>query len=167
MSRVTVLPKQDFGEYCLERNLNDMNVEKLTACAFISICCSPICKEYWCNKYNETDDHFFKQNHHNVINLDFDDVEENGIYENVECFTINSTQAYDLYNFIENNKDKNFIIHCRAGKSRSRAIGVYIIEHYGHEANLSYGNDLSDRGNCSVISALKRMFRLYNTSFSF
>lgn len=158
-NKVTVLPKHDFNEYCLERGIKDMNVEKFYDLAFISICCSKDAQEYCYQHYGEEDNHYFHDNHENVINLDFDDVDEDGIYDGIECFTIHDKQALELYNFIESNLYRNFIIHCRAGKSRSRAIGVYIVENYDYEPNLSYGNDLSDRGNVSVLSALNKIYR--------
>lgn len=158
-NKVTVLPKQGFDEYCLERGITDMNVEKLYNLAFISICCSKDAQEYCYQHYGEEDNHYFNENHKNVINLDFDDVDEDGIYDGVELFSINEKQVLELYNFIENNSYKDFIIHCRAGKSRSRAVGIYIVENYDYEPNLSYGNDLSDRGNVSVLSSLNRVYR--------
>lgn len=79
----------------------------------------------------------------NVLNLNFDDVDpmslglnddaetykhENkyapGTFTTIEFFTID--MAKKAVQFIENNKDKNFYIHCSAGISRSQAFVKFI-----------------------------------------
>lgn len=154
---VTVISKTKFDAYCKESNIFDYNVDNIDAYAFISICTSLTCRSYYYDKFGEDDFHYFKDDHHNVINLDFDDVEEDGIYQDIPCLAINEKQAIKLVDFIEKNKNRNFVVHCRAGKSRSRAIGLYIVENYDHMPIFLYGNDLSERGNIAVLSSLNKV----------
>lgn len=76
----------------------------------------------------------------NVLNLNFDDADPNsiGLPEDMDIYTFNSNGeditltfltseiATKAVKFIENNKDKNFYIHCSAGISRSQAFVKYI-----------------------------------------
>lgn len=58
----------------------------------------------------------------NSLSLSFWDVEEDfGDYK-----IISNNQAHIIKNFILDNKDKSFVIHCEAGQSRSAGIGLAI-----------------------------------------
>lgn len=46
---------------------------------------------------------------------------------------MNEDQAYEMAKFIEENKDKDFLVNCHAGISRSGAVCLYIHKTYGHE----------------------------------
>lgn len=49
---------------------------------------------------------------------------------------ISENQAQDIYNFIQNNKDKKMcIVHCTAGVSRSGAVGTFVNNLYGNPSN--------------------------------
>lgn len=72
------------------------------------------------------------RNDERVLSLRFTD-----IICDVEQFgkvyhTLNQEMAKTITNFIEKHKDCNFIIHCRAGVSRSSAVAMYIHLKYGH-----------------------------------
>lgn len=131
---INVLSHNLFDEYCKSNEINDDNVETHKDKAFISIIGTPEVLEYYLKEpYTE---HWFKKNHSNVINLEFDDCSEdkehkytNGYGEEVtiHAYTMNEKQAEELYDFIEKNKGKTFIIHCRAGLSRSIGVGKYIL----------------------------------------
>lgn len=89
-----------------------------------------------------TDEEYHVCKGDNVLNLDFDDVDpvaldldentetykyiqqHNGKETIIEFFT--EKQAKESVKFIEDNKDKNFYIHCSAGISRSQAFVKYI-----------------------------------------
>jgi protein tyrosine phosphatase len=90
-----------------------------------------------------TDEYHICKESHNVLNLDFDDIDpvalglpENSIsytYENLyELGTYTTVvffsreMAEKCVKFIEQNKDKHFFIHCSAGISRSQAFVKYI-----------------------------------------
>lgn len=58
-----------------------------------------------------------------VLNIQFWDMEEQiGNYK-----PINKEEATIVRNFIINNKDKNFVIHCEAGISRSSGVGLAVL----------------------------------------
>jgi predicted protein tyrosine phosphatase len=76
-----------------------------------------------------------------VLNLEFDDVspEAFGLSDDsermkysedtvLEFFT--DFQAKDVIDFVENNLNKNFFIHCSAGVSRSQAVTKFILLNY-------------------------------------
>ena len=81
---------------------------------------------------------FFKKPHPTVINLYFDDVEQDGPKEiqwfnnktkTIEAKAITIEQAIELKKFIENIPDKSTVhVHCAKGLSRSAAVEVYISE---------------------------------------
>ncbi len=75
------------------------------------------------------------RNSSKVLTLRFDDVTavKKRIYGEGEHTPITSDQAAELCNFIERNKESNFIIHCQAGISRSGAVALFIHRYYGHE----------------------------------
>ncbi len=66
----------------------------------------------------------------NVLILHFDDVIEDGQRSPTNNTTLtrsfSNDQAKSIISFIDNNKDKNFIVHCVAGISRSGAVGTFI-----------------------------------------
>lgn len=129
---VIVLSKREFDSLMLENGVNDNNVEKIDPTCFISI--------------TDTDKsvsgryHFFKNNHPNVLNLDFDDVEKDGESSPTQLYNtkaFSEEMASELIDFINKNKHKTqFIVHCMAGISRSGAIGTFIntIQDGDHEA---------------------------------
>ena len=77
----------------------------------------------------------------NVLNLNFDDADpiSYGLSEYIQFYSynisgeksitlkfFNNEMAKQVVEFIEDNKDKNFYIHCSAGISRSQAFVKYI-----------------------------------------
>lgn len=80
-----------------------------------------------CDPAPENNQHWFKRNTENVLNLDFYDI--SGYYfHGIKGLT--NEQAKILFNFIENNIGRTFIVHCAAGISRSQAIAKYLIDIY-------------------------------------
>lgn len=69
----------------------------------------------------------------NVLRVTFSDVttelERDGRWYN----TISVEQANQIIDFIEKHKEKNIIVNCRAGVSRSAATCLFISLFYGHE----------------------------------
>ena len=51
---------------------------------------------------------------------------------------ISNPTAKNIVEYIAMNKDKNFLIHCHAGVSRSSAIAMYIHLKYGHSLKENY-----------------------------
>lgn len=95
---------------------NDNTIDLITDSAIVSICNTDGSMIHW-----------FKKQHNNVLNIDFDDStfddEESGI------FSITESQAKDIVDFFENNIHvDNFIVHCEAGISRSAAVAVCFVD---------------------------------------
>lgn len=152
-----VYSKRDFEN--LMRNYGwNKTTDVPDSVAIISICCTEDCiRGYLAARDPDADDsHWFDHSTSNIINIDFDDIiddefESNGyIYK---CIT--NEQAKELHDFIWNNKGKDFYIHCRAGKSRSQAVGRYIRETFeGYEERK---DNPCLYGNINVLNKLRRI----------
>ena len=148
---IKVYSQIDFNNVMKSNGIDDSNVENEKDSIFISIT----------NRNGEIE-HWFKENHKNVINLDFDDTSS----DNEELRTISDKQAESLMFFIDDNlskstEDVDVYIHCLAGMSRSRAVAEYIKRHYDVvydkiERDLYY-NYL----NHEVLNRLERKYRDY------
>ena len=148
---IKVYSQIDFNNVMKSKGIDDSNVENEKDSIFISIT----------NRNGEIE-HWFKENHKNVINLDFDDTSS----DNEELRTISDKQAESLMFFIDDNlskstEDVDVYIHCLAGMSRSRAVAEYIKRHYDVvydkiERELYY-NYL----NHEVLNRLERKYRDY------
>lgn len=148
---IKVYSQIDFNNVMKSKGIYDSNVENEKDSIFISI-----------TNGNGEIEHWFKENHKNVINLDFDDTSS----DNEELRTISDKQAESLMFFIDGNLSKNtedvdVYIHCLAGMSRSRAVAEYIKRYYDvvydkRERDLYY-NYL----NHEVLNRLERKYRDY------
>lgn len=116
MSVVCVLSKAKFEDLMKRNNVNDSNIENVENPALISICSST---NSFCGV---PQNHYFKQGLSNVLNIRFDDIQEPE--EGLVLF--NEKHAEVLIRFILKNLEKDFIIHCTAGISRSGAVGEFI-----------------------------------------
>ena len=135
INRINVFSHNDFDEKMYRLGIDSFNVIDEKDKAFISIVGTPDCQK---NYLHDDELHWFKENTDNVLNLEFDDVScEEYEYKGVKFYGLNEEQAEQIVRFIEENRGKNFYIHCRAGKSRSQAICRYILDVYGEE----YGYD--------------------------
>lgn len=81
----------------------------------------------------------------NVLNLDILDNDE----------SISLEDASKIVEFIENNLDKVFYIHCEAGLSRSQAIGRFLIDNYDYIA--AADTRLTPYPNGQIIGMLNRI----------
>ena len=125
MVKIIVLSHYLFDEKMKSLGLNDENVEN-TNSAFISIIGTPECLRYYLDE--EGTNHYFKE-HTNVLNLDFDDIGTDVLYNGHMFSTMHLDLAEKTFEFIEEmlkNGIDTIFIHCRAGYSRSRAIGEFI-----------------------------------------
>jgi len=117
--KVFILGKMEFDALMRQNNLNDENVEGRDTVFLISIVDT-----------QNREGNFFKENHKNVLNLRFDDVEHDmeaspTQKENTKAFS--NEQAKELFEFIKENRDKEqCVVHCMAGISRSGAVGTFI-----------------------------------------
>lgn len=115
--KIWVLPKVEFKSIMDNNNINEENVDEFVKYAFICI------NDSTGNFYHKP---IFNDGHHNVLNLEFDDVITECEYKE---FT--KEHAKQVIEFINNNKTVNsFMIHCAAGISRSGAIGQFILDYF-------------------------------------
>lgn len=154
---IVVMPQSVFETQMNTLGITDENVDsEHNGDAFISIIGTPECLEYWLDEKDTT--HYFKENHSNVLNLEFDDIPSDEIEYKGHIFKgFSMEQAKMTYDFIEANKGKNFYLHCRAGKSRSLAIGVYIKNFYPDIYTEDY-DTLMEGFNWDVYRKLSRTF---------
>lgn len=161
---ILVYSHNDFDEICESNGWNDDNIESIDNLAVISIIGTLECRKYWLE--DETD-HWFKTNHENVLNIEFDDVDEDIVYEGHLFKVISDKDARKIVDFIDDNIGKTFFIHCRAGKSRSQAIFRFMADFYPS----IYTNWCGRRENpckspnIAVVASLKRAFYEKNGLF--
>lgn len=169
-SNVTVCSLNEFKSIVSKLGINDDNVEEFIGkYCFIEIGSSwgrvkaemPIAPpeydengvEYETKRFYNEGQWYFKNEHHNVLKIEFDDNQKfnnkknntmtavnlqphetrNGrgtrfYFENGKDFT--EDMAFRIKQFVENNisygENVKFIIHCKQGKSMSAAIGSYV-----------------------------------------
>lgn len=129
----TAVSHTTFDCYCHDNGITDETVESITDKAFVSIIGTEECRKHW---MRDERGHWFKQNHPNVINLEFDDITKDIKYQGHLFKAMRKRQANHLYRFIKKNIGKEFIIHCYAGISRSQAVRSFIVQMYdGYEEN--------------------------------
>lgn len=89
-----------------------------------------------------------------VLRLEFHDVVKpvTGIPELVLFSVAHVEQIHD---FVEHNLDKDFVVHCDAGVSRSVAVGVFLRDVYDAELH-THAIHTTDGANSRVLRGLKR-----------
>ena len=159
---ITVLSHQRFDEKMEEMGVNDSNVETFEDYAFISIIGTDECLKWYLHE--EGTKHWFKEEHDNVLNLEFDDLENDIEYFGHTFKAMSEEQAEKTFHFIERNLGRNFIIHCRAGMSRSQGVAFFIKDTYNDwfkEEQPSMNRDFANKG---VIRKLNKL--IWNISFN-
>lgn len=79
----------------------------------------------------EDTNHYFDIDTDQILNLNFDDVNEDIVFDNYYVFkSISNDQVVKSIEFIKNNIGKDFYIHCEAGKSRSQAFVRLILDYF-------------------------------------
>lgn len=121
---IKILSKRKFEENMNVFNITDDNVENIKNTCFISI-----------NDSGEKS--YFLKEHKNVLILHFDDIEHEK--EGYKCFDIYDAER--IIEFAEENINKNFIIHCTAGISRSGAVGTFLFNNYCKYSILKFNDD--------------------------
>jgi protein-tyrosine phosphatase len=158
--KIKVLSHYLFDEDMKKMGLTDDNVEN-TNMAFISIIGTPECLTYYLDEGDTK--HYFKD-HPNVLNLDFDDIGDDVMYNGHHFKTITMEQAEKTVEFIEKAIEKGvdeIKIHCRAGMSRSRAVAEFIYR-YCNENDIEV--DYSDRKDYTTMlnyGVLNRLMHAY------
>ena len=105
--------------------------------ACIEICATPDVLDYYGDRFALSDKAWFMNKKSsplpkNVLKLHFDDITEEVrvIGDGKFAWGIKPEQARQLVDFIDENIDKDFYIHCHAGKSRSQAVVQYVLDFY-------------------------------------
>ena len=100
----------------------------------------------------------------NVLSLRFDDCDEVfntpiiGGLTYVSQLPMSEEQAEVLFNFIEKNKDKeSFLVHCRAGQSRSGGVIKFLAEYFEIPFNLIYRDNPNIYPNQRIVSLLRQI----------
>ena len=119
---ITVASKRRFDQLMIDNKITDENVELRDTVIFISVVDT--------DQFSYIGEHYFKFNHENVLNLQFDDCEHDGEpspTQNKGTKAFSVEQAKEVFNFVKKHRDKETcIVHCAAGISRSGAIGSFI-----------------------------------------
>ena len=158
--KIEVLSHYLFEEKCKEDGLNDGNVEDKKGKAFIDIIGTEECRKYY---LMEEMQHYFN-NFSNVLNLEFDDLSQDVEYDGHIFKAMTMEQAEKTVDFIEkmiNDGVMYFRICCRAGYSRSRAIGEFIYRYcVEHHIEVEYAdrNDYSTFLNQGVLRRLNNAY---------
>ena len=161
VTKVIVLSHYLFDRKMMELDLNDENVNKSNM-AFISIIGTPECLNYY---LDEGDTKHYFIDHDNVLNLEFDDIGDDVMYNGHHFKTINMNQAEQAVDFIEKVLKCNvecIYIHCRAGMSRSRAFGEFIYRYCKeNDIALDYEdrNDYTTMLNYGVLNRLEHAYK--------
>ena len=128
--------------------------------AIISIIGTEECRNFY---LQEDSEHYFKKENDRILNLDFDDLEEDTEWEGHLFKAMTEEQAKKSVEFIKKNVGKDFFIHCRAGKSRSQAFVQFILDCfpgiYHPRLSLNMHNPCLTP-NIDVLSKLKRQMWL-------
>lgn len=97
-----------------------------------------------------------------ILKVVFDDVTADIIYKGEQFFAITNPTALEIIQFINKNKDKNFIVHCHAGISRSSAVCLFINLVYGHKLKEDFYQ--TSHPNCFVLGKLL-LFHLWAINY--
>lgn len=108
---------------------------------------------------------YFKQDHHNVLRLLFDDVDEpltttllGDGRDVIPVVPMTEEQGKLIVDFVRANKDKgNFIVHCTAGISRSGAITKFINEYLDGEESDYWVLNPHTRPNARILNILRNL----------
>lgn len=158
--KIEVLSHYLFDEDMIKMGLNDDNVEN-SDMAFISIIGTPECLKYYLDEKDTK--HYFKD-HPNVLNLEFDDIGEDVMYNGHHFKTMRMEQVEKAVDFIEKMIEKGvneIICHCRAGMSRSRAFGEFIYRYCKeHDIDVEYDerNQYATRVNQGILRRLNHAY---------
>ena len=158
--KLIVLSHYHFDEDMRKMGLNDTNVEDSNK-AFISIIGTPECLKYY---LDEGDTKHYFANHPNVLNLDFDDIDSDVMFNEHLFKTMTMEQAEESVDFIEEMVDNGvneIKIHCRAGYSRSRAFGEFIYRYcqeHGIDVEYEDRNDYTTVLNQGVLRRLNHAY---------
>ena len=158
MSNIYVFSHDEFDSLCKNQGWDDSNVESLTDYAFISIIGTDACRK---NYLLDDTTHWFKEEHPNVLNLEFDDLENDYEWKKDIIFKAMSEEdGQRCLDFIERNLGKRFYIHCKAGQSRSQGVFRAIVDCYNdiYKEDCGRVDNPCQHPNMRVVRMIKRAF---------
>ena len=157
MNTVTVYSKKDFRE-------NIQEIKNNVGVAVISIEGSDNCIKHYLEPIKKDfDNQHLLESSQNVLNVNFDDLTEDTEYDGVLFKAITEEQANEIFNFIDQHLGYNFIIHCKAGQSRSQAVGKFILDVYKDKYKSGRFGNPCITPNIKVLAELNAAFyRKYN-----
>ena len=116
MAEVYVFSQRQFNKVMNDMGWNDSNIERINDAAIISICNTDGSMEHW-----------FKEDHDNVLNVEFDDDEHSAPGAKIKVMS--PRQAKAVVDFYEQHINaRYFVVHCEAGISRSAAVAQCFID---------------------------------------
>lgn len=115
--------------------------------------------------HNINDKEFYPEKEDGAIVLFFNDVvPRKGMLNNILRLTgltqpiheLNKKQAREILSYIYQNRNKDFVIHCEYGRSRSVAVGLFIEDIFGYLIN---NKKVKDRkfANQHVVNMLHKL----------
>ena len=164
MVEIHTLSAADFKHTMRSNDLYDSNIELRTDLAVISIGNSfedDLADDIFANGPSS---HWFRNQHRNVLNMDFDDIAAPGEWKNLskcnQYVLFDDDMARRIAQFVgENITASVWIVHCSAGVSRSGAVSKWLKDwlksKYGIEANNVDGKYAVP--NALVLRVLDRM----------
>ena len=165
MVEIHTLSAADFKHTMRNNDLYDSNIELRTDLAVISIGNSfedDLADDIFANGPSS---HWFRKQHRNVLNMDFDDIAAPGEWKNLskcnQYVLFDEDMARRIAQFVGENMNASvWIVHCSAGVSRSGAVSKWLKDwlqvKYGIEANNVDGRYASP--NPHVLRVLDRLF---------
>ena len=146
MNKILVYSKKEFNIICEINNIDDTNVENIDKTAFISI------------NNSKNDKSYFQKEHNNVLILEFDDISEEEYKKNNDLKLFSEKDAEKIIKFIDNNLNKDILIHCTAGISRSQAVFRFLTDYYPNFQKDGRWDNPCLYPNQYVLLVLKKVF---------
>ena len=150
---VLIYSKYEFHDVCEKYNEDQ-------GTAVISIEGTPECIKYYLEEdRKDTDNEHLLESSDTVLNLDFDDINGDEIEYNGHIFrSITKEQAVEVLEFVIKNLGKDIVVHCKAGRSRSQAVGRFILDCFPEEYEESKERPLYKTPNVYVLGKLKEAY---------
>lgn len=156
----------NFKDYMKTNGWDDSNPPpKDVAC--IEIVCNVQVQEYYGKNFAERDMQWFTKPLDNVLVTTFDDITEDmrKIGDDEYAYGMTVEQGKEIVKFINDHKDCNWFIRCHAGKSRSKAVTMYIHDIVSPDTEWELNPDNSELDynviNGRVFSILKNIMQGY------
>ena len=137
--------------------ITDNNVEEFDNLAFISIQNSRRYKQFDGDDFL-SDAPTFKQDHSNVLNIVFDDIDPKSKAGEPTLVLFDEDHARKIINFVHKNKGRNFFVHCTAGVCRSGAVASFINSLFDYDYQTFIEDNPAIQPNQHVLKILANVF---------